>query len=448
MHIEGRRADARLRKFVAVSPAVPPVLGLLAAHALGSAIRGIEEGRGLGAWHHAFRDALMSPSSSLVALAVAYGFSLGLGGIGIAACLGAAICIAPSAPPLWHFSKQYPHLRLSTIGAFAVLCAGVLARPMTPTGWDEFVWLGKARLESVGFGTGATSALNAHAHLMPPGYPTLWPASVGWLSIGADDLTALTVSATFLLLVCCGTFIERLARDGVSPGWASAPIPVIFLLFVGCLGAPLVLVHLRSTYVDLPMGLLGAALFLELRSPAPSPLVAASLAVVLVGFKDEGLAHLLSACAGAAYCRGSFRGVNRATYVALTAGLVGFASWQLALSSHGIGRDHGSFSPSISWFPSLLRLAFSHATELVSWGLFWPITLAALLHARLHRPTAGAALALVLNLGFVCAMLLLGPPRVRAFAENGTLVNRILVQMWPLALLILKGPWQMRSDTK
>ena len=34
-------------------------------------------------------------------------------------------------------------------------------------------------------------------------------------------------------------------------------------------------------------------------------------------------------------------------------------------------------------------------------------------------------------------MLVAGPPRVRAFAENGTLLNRVLVQLWPLAVALL-----------
>ena len=68
-----------------------------------------------------------------------------------------------------------------------------------------------------------------------------------------------------------------------------------------------------------------------------------------------------------------------------------------------------------------------------------------------HRLARGLAVALAINALFVVAMLVCGPPRVRAFAENGTLVNRVLVQFWPLAaaLLLLSGaPDDERAATE
>ena len=45
-----------------------------------------------------------------------------------------------------------------------------------------------------------------------------------------------------------------------------------------------------------------------------------------------------------------------------------------------------------------------------------------------------------LLLFFTAVALLAGPERVRVFAENGTLLNRVLLQLWPsAALLVVSG---------
>jgi hypothetical protein len=49
----------------------------------------------------------------------------------------------------------------------------------------------------------------------------------------------------------------------------------------------------------------------------------------------------------------------------------------------------------------------------------------------------GLGFALVANLAFMMVALLVGPERVRVFAENGTLLNRLLMQLWPLGVLVI-----------
>jgi hypothetical protein len=234
------------------------------------------------------------------------------------------------------------------------------------------------------------------------------------------------------VLVAATAFIEALAR-------ATRPRDPSGYFLTGCIlvGAPLVLVHLRSTYVDLPLGLLGATLLLVLACDNPSTAAAASLATVLVGLKDEGAAHLAAALVGAAVMHGRVRALPRAFAFAAGAGAVALGTWQLTLSGHGVARDHGGFAPVFSWLLTLTQLGFAHATELASWGVFWPaVVVTALAGLRAPR-TRGLAAALVVNTLFVVAMLVAGPPRVRAFAENGTLLNRVLVQLWPLAATLL-----------
>jgi hypothetical protein len=433
---------------------VRPLLALALAQLVGALLRAAPAfARGQEAPGHArraFLAALASPASALVALALTYGASLGLAGAPLVAALAAAL--------LWPLRSDEPEEIAALPRPVAFTCAGVLAavlaRPMVPTCWDEFVWLGKARFESEGFGAGVRAALDPAAHLMPPGYPTLWPAASGWLALGADDLGAITGGASTLVALAVALFLERAARavraaEGAEEGSASLG------LFRGAalaIAAPIVLVHLRTTYVDLPLGLLGAALFFELAasSASPSPVVAASLAVALVGIKDEGAAHLAAAVLGAAYARGvRLRDLPRAFAFTVGAGAVALGTWQLLVSAHGIGRDHGGFSPAISWAARLPLLLAAHATELTSWGLVWPAVVVAGVHARRERPARAIGIALAVNLACVAAMLAFGPPRVRAFAENGTLLNRVLVQLWPLgAALVLEAARGVRRPSR
>ncbi|MDP1823932.1 MAG: hypothetical protein Q8L48_11845 [Archangium sp.] len=302
----------------------------------------------------------------------------------------------------------------------------VLARPWVPTQWDEFVWLGKARFESLGFGAGVQAALDPAQHVIPAGYPPLWPAAVGWLSLGHDALSTHVLAGSLLVALCAATAIETFAPEKPR------------LLALGVLAsAPLVWVHLRSTYVDLPVGLLGlAVLGLLLRSPERPPLLAAVLALVLAGFKDEGLAQVLAATGAALLVHRHWR-LGLPALVAL----VTVATWRVLVSTHGVPLfDHALGVPQWDWVPRFVHLLVLHATELFSWGVFWAVTVAVVLMPT-RDPAARALRAmLVLLFLFTAAALLSGPERVRVFAENGTLLNRLLLQLWPCAaLLVLQG---------
>ena len=146
-----------------------------------------------------FSAAIRSPSSAWVSLALLYALSLGLAGVPLLVMLAGAAWLARHEAPV---QSKTPWLVLGLLGV------AVLARPWVPTLWDEFVWLAKARFESLGFGASVAAALNPQEHLIPPGYPPLWPAAVGWLALGRDSLDAHVVAGSLVLLLSAGAALE------------------------------------------------------------------------------------------------------------------------------------------------------------------------------------------------------------------------------------------------
>lgn len=387
-------------------------LGWLVAHAVGAGLRQALTRCG-------WRAALSSPSSAWFAIAAAYLVALGAFGLGVLAVLGLA----------WKASAAAPGEEPGTVSPASLLGLGllVLARPWVPTEWDEFVWLAKARFESLGFGAGVAAALDPAQRVIPAGYPPLWPAAVGWLSLGHDSLATHVVAASLLVLLCLFTALESI--DSTRPRWLAVAVLA---------SAPLAWVHVRSTYVDLPIGLLGLALFGLLRaSPSRPPLLAAVLAVVLTGFKDEGLAQVLAASAAVLLLHGP----RARLLIPAVAAVVSMATWRWLVHLHGVPLfDHALGPPQWDWVPRLFQLGALHAADVFSWGLSWAVTLAVLLSAAKDPTQRALKLMLVLLALFASAALLGGPERVRVFAESGTLLNRLLLQLWPTAaLLVLRG---------
>lgn len=392
--------------------AVRALAGLVLLHALGAVLIAL-------ASRTSWRAALARPSSALVALAALYLVSLGAPGVGV--LVVAAVATRWRRPRTDLVPARFPW------PAFVALAALVLARPWVPTQWDEYVWLGKARLESLGFGAGVRAALDASQQLIPRGYPTLWPSAVGWVSLGHDALSTHTLAASLLVLLALAAALDAwapLLPDRL--GW-----PAI----AAVLAVPLAWVHMRSTYVDLPLGLLGVALLGQLLrgTDARPPVEATALALVLVGFKDEGLAHVLAASAAAWLVVGRRGGAWRLVVPTVLA-LVATGLWRWLERRAGVDNvDHALSAPYWPWVPTLAQLLWRHASELFSWGVFWAVALAVLL----GRPDGDGPRALrwllLADLTFIAVELLCGPERVRVFAENGTLVNRLLMQAWPAA---------------
>lgn len=411
-----------------------PALGLAALHLLGAGLVGLATRGGV-------RAALASPSAALVGLAAAHAVSLGTGGLPLGLGLALSAWLARPTP-----GAPLPGRAWAALAALAVV---VLARPWAPTMWDELVWLGKARLESLGFGEGVRAALDPAQRLVPPGYPPLWPAAVGWLSLGHDALEAQVVAGSLLVLLAAAAALEAW-WPAARPGASRAPWVALAVV----LAAPLALVHLRSVYLDLPVGLLAVALLGHLVRAAERPEgglapAALAVAVVLPALKDEGLAHALAAAGAVLLVAFRRPGAWRRLLPAALA-LASTGTWRALAQLHGVQPvDHALASPYWPWAPVLLELLGKHAADVWTWGLFWPVALAALVAGRREGPGDGALRAmLALALGLLSLALLTGPERVRVFAENGTLLNRMLVQLWPAAALVVLralAPRQLES---
>lgn len=394
--------------------------GFLLLHLFGAGLR-------VALTRVSFRQALERPSSLWFSIVAAYCVSLGWAGLVLGVTLlavsRAGLSPLPDATPL----------RGVEIAAFVALAALVLARPLTPTQWDEFVWIAKARLESLGFGAGVRVALDSSMGVIPPGYPPLWPASIGWLSLHVDEIGADVLSGSLLMLASAATLVE-VWRAERRESW---------LLLAVLFASPLIWVHLRSTYVDLPVGLLSASLAMALlRNGDRPPYLSVLLAVVLAAFKDEGLLHVFSATAAALAVRGwrSWRLTLPAVAALVAAGL-----WKLLLSLHAVtGKDHAVGAPAWREAANMLKLLLFHMFDLHSWGVFWAFAAVALGLAK-SELAKGLRLSLLGLFAVTFFALLAGPERVRVFAENGTLLNRLLLQLWPTAALLIASTWPKRA---
>ncbi len=363
-----------------------------------------------------WRQTVRSPASAWFGLTVLYGASLGVVGIGL--MLGLAIWLWFARKPLAQRPVRYLWLSIAVV---AVL---ILARPWVPTMWDEFVWLSKSRLEVLGFATGTRAALDVTQQLVPQGYPPLWATIVGWLSLGIDSLAADVTGGSLIVLLGAATAIEAWwERLRAAPTW----------LLAALLATPMLWVHARSTYVDLPLGLLGLALLGHLI--AGEFALATVLAVMLSGLKDEGLAHVMAVSIGvlAVTTPRSFK-----LLAAPIAGVVTTGLWRVLTHLHGVvNEDHALTTPLWRWLPELGRLMVQHASDLATWGVFWSVSLTCLLIAPRTSVNRALRWALVLNFAFTSLALLCGPEQVRVFAENGTLLNRLLMQWWPYAAALV-----------
>lgn len=353
-------------------------------------------------------------------LAVLFAAALGLAGVALVLIIALGVWLAPRTATEPLVAPQ--HFAL-TVGAAAFV---LFARPFTPLFWDEFVWLAKARLGSSTLSGVVEASLDPTLQLIPAGYVPLWPSAVSWLSFGVDSLAVHTFAASVLVFCCFAAALE--AWWPVLHGAGRWNV-------VLAIATPLALVHFRSTYVDLPVGLLGAALlghFVHGRFG----LWPISLAVTLAGFKDEGFTHVMAATVGAMVLTSPVARWRRLGPLVAAACVV--VLWRLKLSTAGVvASDHALNAPAFAWGRTFLKLLALHATDVVTWGLTWAVVLAVVVTRPRDDQAKAVRVMLACNLVLLAGALLVGPERVRVFAENGTLLNRALLQSWPLAVLVL-----------
>ncbi len=402
---------------------------------------------------------------------------LGLGGgpgrgprwiaCGLAACFAAALhpavlvilLAAGVARRAWGSTAAHPGPTWSPgpwrgLMLVAVLAlAAVALRPAVPLYWDSFVWLGKARIESAGFGALRTGALDPPADVIPAGYPLLWPLAASWLSGFGRTAGALTAGAAATTLLALLLFLDAAAGafDGADPSLDASERRPRWALGAGLavLGVtPLLFVHLRSAYADLPVGLLAATgtlrlgRDLEARAGASGDVAfAAIVAVVLSGIKDEGVAHaaaiVLSLIATRELCER--RASLRSPAIVLGAAALPFMAWRILLMIHGLADgDHELSAPDLPALGKIATMTLLSMGDMKSWGALWSVApvsaVLVLVRRKTFRPaTVLAAFALLAEGAMLGSALLFGPDRVRTFAFEGTLVNRLLMQLAPPA---------------
>ncbi len=330
------------------------------------------------------------------------------------------------------------------VGAF--LIAILVARPPTPCFWDAFVWLAKARFAAAGLaGLVAGGLRETVPPFIPQGYPLFEPLLVAILGGFSPRPQAVVAGAIGLELLTTGLYLFALAEDD-SRSHAARRTFLATVTFV-LLTSPLVLVHLRSSYVDLPLGLLVATLAVILPRTGTG-VACAVVAMSAAALKDEGLVHVAAlAASGLAWAitqRDSrARGLATRAVVAGLAAAAVTVAWRLRLLRAGVASaDHALSLPDWHRAPALFALVVEHLTDVRSWGGLWVLGLGAALAALVRPRTTpvGAvwfAALLVADGSVMFVALLATPERVMEFASGGTLLNRIGMQLVPLVALLV-----------
>lgn len=360
-------------------------------------------------------------------------------GIGVAIFLGAASWRAQRSPQNGESDqglRQAWRVPMPAVAALLVATIAAVLRPPVPFFWDESVWLSKARVACEGGSMLMARALDAQSELVPRGYPIIAAVLEASFALGDPSMPTLVAGGTALVLSALALFVLLLARAARTPFELTGSLLVLGL-------TPFFWVHLRSVQLDLPIGLLLAALVLSVeRADAGDRLglPAAVTAALLLGIKDEGLLAAVAVALALGTWGASSR-ARRAAWSALVALALSVAvyRWRLWLAGSA-NDDHSIGTPAPHLALDVVLDALRDASDLQTWGLVPAVGLAAML-ATLRRSADPRArrLAAVLGgyaLGLLVAIVV-GPPQVRDFALEGTLLDRLGLGLLPgVALLI------------
>lgn len=323
----------------------------------------------------------------------------------------------------------------------------VAARPAVPIGWDEAVWLARARVACDGPWALAARALDPHDELVPAGYPlgasalhaafALFDPDLGPLTSGAASLTLLSVVVLALVVA---------ATPDVSRGAAALVV----------VAAPLLWAHLRSGTLDLPIGALAAAFALSLlgaaRKGGRDALLAPALACLLASTKDEGVLHaVVIAGALSAFAPERAR-LRRHAALAAVVALATFGTWRLRIALAGAPIEHHTVAGfALGALPALSRELVRAAADVGSFGasiaVITAATLASIVRRGAHVSRALALAVVGILVGSLVA-LMLGPDAVRDFALEGTVFPRLLVQLVPIGALVVGAAMRERDGSE
>lgn len=373
-----------------------------------------------------------------------------LAAVAVAALVALAWRRRGTPSPAEPADSRAPRVALAASGS-AFLAAMLVDRASTPCFWDAFVWLAKARYAAGGLGELITGGLHTtRPPFIPSGYPLFEPLSVALLAGFSARPESVVAGAIGLEILATALFLCAIADDDrASPERRAKQLATVAFVL---LASPLVFVHLRSAYVDLPLGLLVGAFAVLLRRPGAG-VACAVTAVAAAALKDEGMVHV-----GAITLVGAFYGltgdredalVRRSIACGASAAAV-MAAWHLRLHLSGIANtDHAIWLPDWHRVVPLAASALGHLFEVRSWGALAALgvggTVAVAVKPRSAPRDAAWFASLLAADGLVLFVALLATPgRVMEFATEGTLLNRLGMQLAPLAALLVAG-WMASS---
>jgi hypothetical protein len=318
----------------------------------------------------------------------------------------------------------------SAVLSLVVFAAIACVRPAVPLYWDEHVWLSKVRLAGPFALSLRTMALDPRADIVPHGYPIVGSMTEAWFAFGRVETHLLVAGATALVLLTFGAAIFSMPERRRIP-WT-----------IALATAPLVWIHSRSTHLDLAVGFMALCFAMNLsrvRMRQRALPLAMSSGFLLAGMKDEGLLHVFAIGIAHLLASDERRRALRESALAIAPALVAALTWRILLWTHGVSiADHALEGAGISHIGAILSELVRALTDLRSWGLAWPIVLGTMLMSVAVRESSTRPLSVTLALSLVAliAGLLVGGERLVAFALAGTVTNRLLLELVPLAAFV------------
>jgi hypothetical protein len=344
---------------------------------------------------------------------------------------GGALRVAGSLPP---------HQGWVAFGAFTLLVIVVASRAPAMIYWDENAYLARAAWGHAGLGAIRDQALDPDPLFITRGYPIFWAVVIAALSGGATLPLALLLAGSLALLVFATLYV------GLCAERVRARQPFALLPLAGLVMTPLSLVHARTLYADLPLGLLIGAwtlLIVDRRSLGSIALVG----VALGGMKDEGITGAVSGLAAllAVGATGASRRRRFGEVAAVGSALALILLWKSWSPTSGIPTAGHTFV-AIHWDrigDIVLRGFLRHATDIYSWGLLWGVAAGALVSTpwtwrRLAMDTRFLAVFVALHASGNFAAIAVAPSDVvEHVTALGIVANRLLLQELPAVLLFL-----------
>ncbi len=331
-----------------------------------------------------------------------------------------------------------------TLFVIGLLVLGTLAsQPGVPYEWDAAShWTPGAEIERESPGrilrmmrTPADWGLllpDLGTHTYPVGHPMVVGALARLLP---EEVSAIRASGVWLAMLAV-LLLVQIARRLPADAGAAVVVPTALVLL-----SPFAIVHWRSGYPDIAVGLLGALLVLAMDAAIERPrawrlLWMAVVATLLLQTKQDGAVICLAAGAAVLVARGSSdaRGNHRLARW-LTLGLwaivsvINVAGWAWLLREL-LGPNMPPAPRTFAGvaFPVAPAFAFHvvrHALDVSSWGIVWPLLVAVAIWRRDWRwPVFAATVLVVYGVIHMAA-----PPQMMVFVRDGMVMNRLLLQL-------------------